>query len=122
LIDVSYGFPPIVQVNALGVALLWISMLRYVEHNQTYFSVVLTLRRGVPRVMRYLIGVFPIFLAYTVFAVVYFGPTTSRFSTFQDAIVALFSGQYPPSPRPLLSASPLQMHTHCCSSAALLSV
>ena len=106
--------------------MLWVSMLRYVEHNQSYFSVVLTLRRGVPRVARYLvravtrtvacavvhlvaqlysspcrpccgcrcacqIGVMPIFMAYTVFAVVYFGADTSRFSTFQDAFVALFA-------------------------------
>jgi hypothetical protein len=42
-------------VNASGVALLWVGLLRYVEHNQSYFSVVLTLRRGVPRVLRYLV-------------------------------------------------------------------
>ncbi len=33
----------------------------------------------------------PIFFAYTVFAVVYFGYDTPRFGSFQDAIVALFS-------------------------------
>jgi hypothetical protein len=37
------------------------------------------------------IGVMPIFLAYTVFAVVYFGTTVPRFNNFQNALVALFS-------------------------------
>ena len=43
------------QVDAVSIALLWVGLLRYVEHNQSYFSVVLTLRRGVPRVLRYLV-------------------------------------------------------------------
>ncbi len=45
----------LVQANACAAALLWVGLLRYVEHNQSYFSVVLTLRRGIPRVLRYLV-------------------------------------------------------------------
>jgi hypothetical protein len=37
------------------------------------------------------IGVMPIFTAYTVFAVVYFGTDVPRFENFQNAFVALFS-------------------------------
>lgn len=62
-------------------------MVRYAEYNRHYYTLVLTLRRGVPRVMRFLVGVVPIFLAYSVFAVVYFGDNVPRFGDLQTAMV-----------------------------------
>ena len=32
-------------------------MLRYLEHNRNYFSLILTLRRGIPRVFSFLVSV-----------------------------------------------------------------
>ena len=76
---------------AFGCSLLWVSLVRYLEHNPHYYSLVLTLRKGIPRVMRFLLGVLPVFMAFTMFSVVYFAATAPRFGDVATAAVTLFA-------------------------------
>ncbi len=76
---------------ALGCALLWIGLVRYLEHNVHYYSLVLTLRRGIPRVSRFLFGVLPVFMAFVMFSVVYFAAHAPRFGDVPTAAVTLFA-------------------------------
>lgn len=76
---------------ALGCSLLWIGLVRYLEHNVHYYSLVLTLRRGIPRVSRFLLGVLPVFMAFVMFAVVYFASHAPRFGDVPTAAVTLFA-------------------------------
>ena len=75
----------------LGCALLWIRLVRYLDHNVHYYSLVLTLRRGIPRVSRFLLGVLPVFMAFVMFAVVYFASHAPRFGDVPTAAVTLFA-------------------------------
>ena len=38
-----------------AAAIRWIVMIRYLSHNRNYYTLVLTLQRGVPRVFRFLV-------------------------------------------------------------------
>ena len=78
-------------IMASGVALLWLGVIRYLEHNRTYFNIVLTLRRAGPRVLRFVVGVLPVFFAYGLFAVVVFSDRIPRFTDVRTAFITLFS-------------------------------
>ena len=75
----------------LGCSLLWISVLRYLEYYAAYYALILTLRRGVPRVLRFLVGVLPVLMAYAFFGMAFFGELSTRFGSFGDSIVTLFA-------------------------------
>ena len=75
----------------LGNCLIWINAVQYFSNNKTYFALILTLERSVPKVMKFLLGVAPIFMGYAVFGVAFFGSKTVRFSGIRNAFVALFS-------------------------------
>lgn len=99
-----------------GLVFLWVGALRFMEHDRcvrggclatgprggapsahvasacrTYFNIILTLRRATPRVLRFLAGVLPVFLAYVLFAVVVFSDRVPRFVDFGTAAVTLFA-------------------------------
>ncbi len=78
-------------VMGIGVSFLWLGVLRYLEHNRDYFNVVLTIRRAGPRVLRFLVGVLPVFIAYVLFAVVVFSDRIPRFADFRTAAITLFA-------------------------------
>lgn len=78
-------------MTGMGCALLWINVLRYFKHNANYFVLIRTLQRGVPKVGRFLVGVIPVFLAYAIFGVVYFGNYTERFGSITDSMITLFA-------------------------------
>jgi hypothetical protein len=75
----------------MGTALLWLSLLRYMEHERAYFNIVLTLRRAGPRVLRFLVGVLPIFIAYSLFALIMFSDRIPRFCDLRTSFVTLFA-------------------------------
>ena len=75
----------------IGASLLWIGILRYAEHNREYFNIILTIRRAGPRVLRFLVGVLPVFVAYTLFAVVVFSDRIPRFADMRTAFITLFA-------------------------------
>ena len=74
-----------------GVALLWLGVVRYVEHDRAYFNLILTLRRAAPRVLRFLVGVLPVFLGYSFFAVLMWGDRVPRFADPRTAFITLFA-------------------------------
>jgi hypothetical protein len=78
-------------VMGFGLVFLWLGVLRYLEHNRTYFNIVLTLRRTAPRVLRFLIGVAPIFVSYALFSVVMFSDRIPRFINLTTASITLFA-------------------------------
>ena len=76
---------------AIGVALQWLGVVRYVEHDRTYFNLVLTLRRAAPRVLRFLVGVLPVFVAYAFVSVLLWGDRVPRFADPRTAFITLFA-------------------------------
>ena len=51
----------------------------------------LTLEIGLPRVAYFMIGVLPIFLAYTFVGMLFFGNYTEYFATFGSSCIVLFA-------------------------------
>ena len=74
-----------------GCALMWFTLLQYFEQNSSYSILVVTLKRGVPRVGRFMVGVMPMMLGYALFGMVCFGSYSDRFSSFSAAMITLFA-------------------------------
>ena len=81
------------QGTTLGVACvaLWLSGLTLLSSYPTLASNPLTLRLSTPTVLRFLLGVLPIFLAYWTFSITVFGTRSVRYSTPGGAAMTLFS-------------------------------
>jgi hypothetical protein len=65
-----------------------------IEYLYSSFRTLLeTLRRGVPRVAQFLVGVAPIYAAYALFGVALFAETgvDYRFGSLTDALITLFA-------------------------------
>lgn len=77
--------------TALGCMMAWINMVQYFEHSSSYYILILTLRQGTPRVIRFLVGVLPVFLGYAIFGVAFFASYSENFSTLDKAAVTLFA-------------------------------
>jgi hypothetical protein len=75
----------------LGCALIWFSLLAYFEHNKGYYILVVTLKKGVPRVARFMVGVMPMMLGYAFFGMVCFGSYSDRFESFSASMITLFA-------------------------------
>ncbi|ETN08431.1 hypothetical protein, variant 1 [Phytophthora nicotianae P10297] len=78
-------------LHATALLLLWSSLVGYLEHNQHIYSIVLTLKWGTPRVLQFLLGVFPIFFGYALFGTIYFGNKIEEFGTLSASMISLFS-------------------------------
>jgi len=57
-VDILIGF---------GCMLAFIHLGRYLEYNKNYSTIYETIKRGLPNIIRYLIGVFPIFFGFVLF-------------------------------------------------------
>jgi hypothetical protein len=75
----------------LGCMMAWITMVQYFEHSGSYYVLILTLKKGTPRVLRFVIGIMPIFVGYALFGVALFSPYSDHFASMDDASVTLFS-------------------------------
>ena len=78
-------------LSGSGCALIWFSLLRYFEHNKGFYILVATLKRGVPRVARFMVGVMPMMLGYAFFGMVCFGSYSDRFESFSASMITLFA-------------------------------
>jgi hypothetical protein len=89
----QYAPPEIVRklMLALGCSLLWVNLIAFLTHKPSYYTIVLTLGRAVPRVGRFVMGVIPIFLGYALFGMLYFGSWSERFGSLGLAMITLFS-------------------------------
>lgn len=72
-------------------ALHWLSLVRYMQVNTRFHILGLTLRRGLPRVMQFLVGVSPIFVGFVLFGTVMFGAELPRFQSASVTATTLFS-------------------------------
>ena len=76
---------------ASGCLLIWISMVQYLEGFSTYYVLITTLSRSLPKVASFLVGVLPIFLGYCLFGIAFFGLHSKNFQNMDSATVTLFS-------------------------------
>ena len=72
-------------------ALQWSSLVRYLQVNTRFQTLGLTLRRGLPRVLQFLVGVLPIFIGFVLFGTVMFGAKVPRFQSASATATTLFS-------------------------------
>jgi hypothetical protein len=68
----------------------FINIARYIEYSQDFSTLYVTLRGALPNVIRYLIGVLPVFLGFIFFGLCLFWKS-ERFSSTSDVTVILFS-------------------------------
>ncbi|ETV88850.1 hypothetical protein H257_00330 [Aphanomyces astaci] len=57
----------------------WLSLLRFLSFNPRTYILGLTLKRGAPQVVEFLIGVCPLFVGYVLFGTIMFGATVVYF-------------------------------------------
>jgi hypothetical protein len=76
---------------AFGCMMMWISLVQFLEAFPALYSLISTLKFSAPRLLKFVAGVVPIFMGYTVFGVAYFSDTTQEFSSLDRAAVTLFS-------------------------------
>lgn len=72
-------------------AMQWVSLLCELESNTRYRVLALTLKRGLPDVLEFLVGVLPIFIAYVIFGTVFFGAKARSFETMGTTATTLFA-------------------------------
>ncbi|RHY01088.1 hypothetical protein DYB36_012833 [Aphanomyces astaci] len=58
----------------------WLSLLRFLSFNPRTYILGLTLKRGAPQVVEFLIGVCPLFVGYVLFGTIMFGATLYLYS------------------------------------------
>jgi hypothetical protein len=73
-----------------GCMLAFLNLGRYIEYSQNYAAIYVTLRKSLPKVMRYLIGVTPIFLGYIFLGLCIFWKS-ERFTDTSNVMIILFS-------------------------------
>eukprot|EP00746_Dinoflagellata_sp_MGD_P048956 gnl/MRDRNA2_/MRDRNA2_221672_c0_seq1.p1 gnl/MRDRNA2_/MRDRNA2_221672_c0~~gnl/MRDRNA2_/MRDRNA2_221672_c0_seq1.p1 ORF type:complete len:253 (-),score=30.26 gnl/MRDRNA2_/MRDRNA2_221672_c0_seq1:259-912(-) len=79
---------------ALSAALSWLNLVRYIACRQYWTPAYMlwrTLAVGAPKVMQFLIGVLPLFMAYTVMGVGLWGFDTPWFSSLSMSAATLFA-------------------------------
>jgi hypothetical protein len=64
--------------TGLGCMMAWVNVVQYFEGSSSYYVLVTTLRKGLPRVMRFLLGVLPIFIGYALFGVAFFATQSDK--------------------------------------------
>jgi len=74
----------------LGCMFSWINMIQYFEYDIRYYTMVLTLKRGTPRVLNFVIGVLPIFIGFVFFGMANFSYSV-RFKGFDGTFTTLYS-------------------------------
>lgn len=88
-VDVSgYGHDVVIGASS---AMLWLSLLRYLDVTPQFYSTILTLQMAVPKIVRFLIGVLPIFAAFAFFAMVAFNTHAVRYADATFSFMTLFS-------------------------------
>ena len=77
--------------TGLGCAMLWISLVTYASGSFHYYTLVHTLTRALPRVLRFVVGVFPVYIGYALFGMLYFGDQSDRFADISRSLITLFA-------------------------------
>ncbi len=73
-----------------GCMLAYINIGRYLEYNREYSTIFATIKRALPNVLRYLLGVMPIFFGFIFFGLCMFW-RSERFVSTSSTMITLFS-------------------------------
>ncbi|KAJ4462222.1 hypothetical protein PAPYR_1411 [Paratrimastix pyriformis] len=79
------------SVQAIGIALEVLGLVRYLEYNPPSYLLIATLRKAMPVVMRYIMGVMPLFFGYSLLGIELFGQCSARFASLGASCETLFS-------------------------------
>jgi hypothetical protein len=66
---------------AFAALLVWISLTQYLESFKAFYALVLTLKIATPHIIKFVIGLLPLYIAYAIFGLCYFSGMT-KFSMF----------------------------------------
>lgn len=77
----------------MGIAclLLYLGAVQYLEFFPRYYIMISILKRTTPRVSRFLLGVFPLFIGYALLGMVAFGDQVDRFGDVVQTLRTLFA-------------------------------
>eukprot|EP00659_Diplonema_papillatum_P010564 gene10564-16244_t len=78
-------------MSGLAVMCSLIVMISHLEHQPRFYLLMKTLRRGIPRAMKFVAGCFPILMGYAILGTVSFGSYADRFASLDASFVVLFS-------------------------------
>eukprot|EP00762_Andalucia_godoyi_P002995 ANDGO_04210.mRNA.1 hypothetical protein len=91
---IGYAFKEdltIAWMMGMSSLLQWVNMVRYFEFSPKLYLLILTLRNGMPGLLRFVIGVAPIFVGYAVLGTIVFGSYSLHFRTIDTSFITLFS-------------------------------
>ena len=76
----------------LGLAclMLWLALIQYLEFEARYYVMILTLKRAVPRIGQFLLGIAPMFLGYALLGMILFGDQNPLFGSLLRTVGTLF--------------------------------
>eukprot|EP00818_Percolomonas_sp_WS_P000726 CAMPEP_0117439528 /NCGR_PEP_ID=MMETSP0759-20121206/2611_1 /TAXON_ID=63605 /ORGANISM="Percolomonas cosmopolitus, Strain WS" /LENGTH=937 /DNA_ID=CAMNT_0005231245 /DNA_START=377 /DNA_END=3186 /DNA_ORIENTATION=+ len=77
-------------ILGLGCLTSFFSIIRYLQYIPKFYVLIMTIRISIPFALRYLTGVMPLFMGYTLASVVWFGHYVPYFSTIDIAAVSNF--------------------------------
>merc|ERR1719285_998737 len=69
----------------------WFDLVQFFEHFPKYYQLILTLKMSAPRVIRFFIGVIPLFVGFAMFGVSFFSTYSVLFQDLGSAYVTLFA-------------------------------
>jgi hypothetical protein len=78
-------------LDSIGITLLYVQVLHYIEHRAEYFQIVATLQIGIPRVLKFLVGVAPLLIAYNFVGMIFFSNYSPFFANFGAGMITLFA-------------------------------
>lgn len=77
-------------LNGIGCWFAWFNLVRYFDQHEGAFTIINTIKRAFPMMVRYMIGVLPIFMGYVFFGITLFWKSR-LFSTITAAVTLLYA-------------------------------
>ncbi len=78
-------------VLGISAILTWTNMVQYFAHFPQFYVLITTLRKGLPNVIRFIIGALPILIGYALCGLILFGSYSKFFRNLTHSVVTLFS-------------------------------
>lgn len=79
-----------VYLNGFGNTCVWMNVMRYIEHLQTFKVMIRVFRKAVPKAAAFLLGTLPIFIGFVVFGTIQFSTYSRRFRDLPTTAITLF--------------------------------
>ncbi len=74
----------------LACMMLWLALIQYLEYEARFYVMILTLKRAVPRIGQFLLGIAPMFLGYALLGMILFGDRNPMFGSLLATVGTLF--------------------------------